>query len=316
MALDTNSLLAAMVEEARQIVAQVVAAASAPPPPSPNNVQVFSNPSAISTFSTSTNLSSLLRKPLSNSAPATIDTVTTNTNNSMPAKISLQSFASMKLIDKLRNSNGSSSKYTNNNKRNQRASSEALTLEKNPMTTVRSVTWNPSVKDTPDNNKVNTNKRRKILELQPQLLSSKSFGKPHASLFESNRNATFAEFGRAEQTCATYLASQPATVSHSQSNRLFHISTTTTSTSTMQRNFSSTSFSGPQVKKNDLLASFAAASQPKPSHQLPTSSLSNSCMDLSDLRGFLGDALGAPSFVQSKQQSPSSPTTTTTEGQP
>jgi hypothetical protein len=56
------------------------------------------------------------------------------------------------------------------------------------------------------------------MELQPQLLSSKSFGKPHASLFESNRNATFAEFGRVEQTCASYLVtSKPTTVAgHSQ----------------------------------------------------------------------------------------------------
>ncbi len=107
----------------------------------------------------------------------------------------------MKLYDRLRNSDGSSNNKCKTTKTS-RESCEALTLEKNGMPTVRSVTWNPSVKDpTEQNSKGGSNKRRKVMELQPQLLSSKSFGKPHASLFESNRNATFAEFGRVEQTC-------------------------------------------------------------------------------------------------------------------
>lgn len=313
-----------MVEEARKIVAEVVEAASAPPPPTPNKIQTFSNPNAFSKFPTSIHLSSLLKNPPSSSPPpSTIDTAPTNANSSFPAKISLQSFASLKLFDKLRSSDGSSS--SNNNKykisKTTRASfSEALTLEKNRMPTDRSVTWNPSVKDPSEDHRGVSNKRRKIIELQPQLLSSKSFGKPHASLFESNRNATFAEFGRAEQTCATYLACQPTTSGHSQSNSLFRVSTTTNiSTDVMQRKYSSTSFSDRHVsKKNDLLASFTAASrkQQQPTNQVTPASYPDNCMDFSDLRGFLGDALGAPSFELPKQQSPSSQTTKTSDGKP
>lgn len=310
-----------MVEEARQIVGQVVAAATAPPPPTPNKIQTYSNPNASPKFPTSTNLSSLLKKPLSNSAPSTIHTVSTNANSSFPAKISLQSFASLKLYDRLRNSDGSSNNKFKTTKTS-RESCEALTLEKNRMPTVRSVTWNPSVKDsTEQNSKGGSNKRRKFMELQPQLLSSKSFGKPHASLFESNRNATFAEFGRAEQTCASYLVtSKPTTVAgHSQSNSLFRVATTTsTSTDLMQRNYSSTSCSDRHLtKRNDLLASFTAASQQQQSiNQTLSASYSNNCMDFSDLRGFIGDALGAPSFEKPKQQSPSPQTNNTSAGKP
>jgi hypothetical protein len=311
-----------MVEEARQIVAQVVAAASAPPPPTLNKIQTFSNPNAIPKFPTATNLSSLLKKPMSNSAPSTIDIASTNANSSFPAKISLQSFASLKLYDRLRNSDGSSSNNKCKTTKTSRESSEALTLERNRMPTVRSVTWNPSVKDPTEKNcKGGSNKRRKVMELKPQLLSSKSFGKPHASLFESNRNATFAEFGRAEQTCASYLVtSTPTTIGgHSQSNSLFRVATTTnTSTDFVQRNYSSTSFSDRHLsKRNDLLASFTAASQQQQStNQILSASYSNNCMDFSDLRGFIGDALGAPSFEKPKQQSPSSQTNNTTEGKP
>ncbi|MFN9979916.1 MAG: hypothetical protein ACK53Y_08390, partial [bacterium] len=63
-------------------------AASAPPPATPNYIQPYSNTNASPKFPTSTNLSSLLKKPLSNSAPSTIHSGSTNANSSFPAKIS------------------------------------------------------------------------------------------------------------------------------------------------------------------------------------------------------------------------------------
>jgi len=60
----------------------------------------------------------------------------------------------------------------------------------------RSVTWNHPIEN--KQTFENPNKKAKLFVSGPELKSSKSFGKPDASLFQSNKNATFAEFGRYE----------------------------------------------------------------------------------------------------------------------
>ena len=59
----------------------------------------------------------------------------------------------------------------------------------------RSVTWNHPI----DTKKTYENPMKKLKNYAsgPALKSSKSFGKPDSSLFQSQKNATFAEFGRA-----------------------------------------------------------------------------------------------------------------------
>jgi len=58
----------------------------------------------------------------------------------------------------------------------------------------RSVTWNHQLESRNNGDRI-TAKRRKFSE-PGNLKSSQSFGKPDASFFQTNRNATFAEFGR------------------------------------------------------------------------------------------------------------------------
>ena len=62
----------------------------------------------------------------------------------------------------------------------------------------RSVTWNHPVETQRKDvlSDVDRRKRQKLSVSEVTLKSSKSYGKPDASFFESTRNATFAEFGR------------------------------------------------------------------------------------------------------------------------
>ena len=231
-----------------------------------------------------------------------------NFSSTQPAKISppgspLQSFASMKLEGMIRDGG-------NNSKR--RASKDALTLVNRSKN--RSVTWNQSVKEPSGDAELTLGKRRKTTtpgSTQPKLLSSKSFGKPDASVFECTRNATFAEFGRAGQTSA--LLACPRQNQNSMFGKNFNETTTSlphsftyggalsncSGSSGNSRPLSINALMNSSVPtattagrtKNSLLESFAAAS-------------SDGGRNLGDLRGFIGSALGAPSLSTSKSSSP------------
>ena len=81
------------------------------------------------------------------------------------------------------------------------SSSNTTTINRTPSLTIsktrknRSVTWDHQLGHGNNNNMGHNIKRRKFSE-PATLKSSRSFGKPDASFFEANRNATFAEFGR------------------------------------------------------------------------------------------------------------------------
>ena len=160
-------------------------------------------------------------------------------------------------------------------------------------------------------------KRRKISTVeQPKLLSSKSFGKPDASLFESNRNATFAEFGHVDKS--VHLSSynnkslkpsvgltdraptsaaaariggmnQSVTLGCLRPSSLSSSAGNSAGGGSMNANASFPMASG---RPNPLLASFASSQRGK-----------SVGMDLNDLRGFIG-GLGPPAHGAPTKSSP------------
>lgn len=81
------------------------------------------------------------------------------------------------------------------------ASSTTAAMNRAPSLTIsktrknRSVTWDNQL-DHRNSNSIGHNVKRRKFSEPATLKSSRSFGKPDASFFETNRNATFAEFGR------------------------------------------------------------------------------------------------------------------------
>jgi hypothetical protein len=181
MSLDTEALVDEIIEQARLVVVQAVATATTLPGAGGLNVpaqlqaQVVGNSMEVDPIGTRQTI------------PSASHEDTGRTEMSTPPT-ALQSFASMKLVSKLKSGKDRST------------ASSALTLGKKN----RSVTFKPSTTESPkssgsDNS--HNSKRQKKDPLGPtHLRSSRSFGKPNAELFENSRNATFADFGRAAQS--------------------------------------------------------------------------------------------------------------------
>eukprot|EP00594_Rhizosolenia_setigera_P020024 CAMPEP_0178980364 /NCGR_PEP_ID=MMETSP0789-20121207/26450_1 /TAXON_ID=3005 /ORGANISM="Rhizosolenia setigera, Strain CCMP 1694" /LENGTH=717 /DNA_ID=CAMNT_0020670759 /DNA_START=49 /DNA_END=2203 /DNA_ORIENTATION=+ len=159
--LNTNTLVSSMVDQARLVVFQAVARATNVLSPNSSSKKQAGNPAFRQQFSSVLNLS---RNNMENSS-------------------------SLSRKNKLPSSNFSNILPTPKNSRKvplQKDRSSSMLPPK-----ARSVTWNHGVIEYSD-----SNKRQKVTGSVQTLKSSKSFGKPDAGLFESQRNATFAEFGR------------------------------------------------------------------------------------------------------------------------
>ena len=291
-----------MVEQAQQIIVQAVATAATLPGGGgfnlPSQIQQDFGLSGYNNNSVSSmpppapvdvsNYGSVFSRSLLRLSPQD-----NNMETHQPAKISpppspLQSFASMKLVGMMKD--GDTSK---------RGSPEALSLSRRKN---RSVTWNQSVKAPSDAHEALSLKRRKISQVeQPKLLSSKSFGKPDASLFESKRNSTFAEFGQMDKN--VYLSTynnnrmkQPAGVNDrtppaAASGRVGGLNQSVTFSCLRPSSITSptgNSFGGGNMNAN---ASFPMASG-RPNPLLASFATSQRGLtvggDLSDLRGFIG----------------------------
>lgn len=155
--LDANSLVSCMVEQARLAVFKAVAIATS------FNVCSASPVSTLSQFHTALNLSKSTQKhPINTAASSTQSSSSNDHSQSKHSKIPSAVTAPNLNIDKIRKN--------------------------------RSVTWDHQIDRRNTDN--GSNAKRSKSSQSAVLKSSRSFGKPDSSTFETNRNATFGEFGR------------------------------------------------------------------------------------------------------------------------
>ena len=171
--LDTNTLLSSMVEQARLVVFKAVARATALPSSNVFNSKRSTEPAPLSQFNSS--LSLVQAEQLSVSE--------------RKAHASAQRLSDLLHGRKIEGTQRGAKDDQGNHHQ------EEHTLGKSRKN--RSVTWNSPVEEPKsDSSNLPVAKRRKLMPQEPSMTrSNKSFGRPELGVFESVRNATFAEFG-------------------------------------------------------------------------------------------------------------------------
>ena len=171
-----------MVEQARLAVFKAVAGAT-----SFNEISSQSPVSTIPQFHAALNLSKSSPKNLGTKVTIAAQTNITPRPPPLPSTRTNEALTNPSQIP-----SSSSSSTTNTN-------TNTATINRAPSLTIsktrknRSVTWDHQLDH---GNRGNNNIKRRKFSEPATLKSSRSFGKPDASFFETNRNATFAEFGR------------------------------------------------------------------------------------------------------------------------
>mmetsp|Transcript_25564 Transcript_25564/g.38023 ORF Transcript_25564/g.38023 Transcript_25564/m.38023 type:complete len:821 (-) Transcript_25564:618-3080(-) len=180
--LDTNALVSSMVEQARLVVFKAVAKATALPNSSLGLGSQFESSSMLSSTQMAANRS---RASIATLAQfnSTLSLSNSDSNKQRLDKASQPNQQKSPPVIR-------SSSYLANH-----SSTLLSRTRKN-----RSVTWK-SAHEEPRVDSANypTAKRRRLEVPVPTLKTTRSFGKPDAGLFESQKNATFAEFGRSHQ---------------------------------------------------------------------------------------------------------------------
>jgi hypothetical protein len=163
--LNSNNLIASMVEQARLIVFKAVAHATS----LPTTASGLSNAAGLRDSAVATGVKTGVAS-LSGGFGSALNLQTTQqqstTMNQMPSTMPSSSMI------------------------NESSGNLGLLKKK------RSVTWNQPIEES----SLHSSKRPKLSAKPSIIKSTKSFGKPDASIFESSRNATFGDFGRVHKS--------------------------------------------------------------------------------------------------------------------
>lgn len=186
---DAKPLVETLIEQARLVVVQAVATATTLPGAGGLNIPAQLQPNS----GKIANGNNMFRKAMAH--PLQADRDDEDENDEMPSgPTPLQSFASMKLVSKLKSGKSGI---------NKNASNDFLLGKKNRSVTFDSiaiVSGRASPGSSGSDNSQGSKRRKKNPLGVSNLRSSRSFGKPNAELFENSRNATFADFGRAAES--------------------------------------------------------------------------------------------------------------------